>query len=70
LHIGEKNVSVDIEDDGRGFDVTSALKQTEDGRGLGLLGMRERVNNLDGRLEICSSPGHGARITVHIPIYS
>ncbi|MDH4233350.1 MAG: cache domain-containing protein [Nitrospirota bacterium] len=70
LHIGEKNVSVDIEDDGRGFDVPSALKQTEDGRGLGLLGMRERVNNLDGRLEICSSPGHGARITVHIPIYS
>jgi len=70
LRIGEKNVSVDIEDDGRGFDVTSALKQTEDGRGLGLLGMRERVNNLDGKLEICSTPGQGARVTVSIPIYS
>ena len=68
FQIREKSISVDIEDDGRGFDVPSALKQTEDGRGLGLLGMRERVNLLDGKMQIFSAPGEGTRITIDIPI--
>jgi signal transduction histidine kinase len=68
FQIREKSISVDIEDDGRGFDVPSALKQTEDGRGLGLLGMRERINLLDGKLDILSAPGEGSRITIQIPI--
>ena len=68
FQIREKSISVDIEDDGRGFDVPSAFKQTEDGRGLGLLGMRERVNLLDGKMQIFSAPGEGSRITIDIPI--
>lgn len=63
-------VNVDIEDDGEGFDVSSVLKHTEDGRGLGLLGMKERASLLDGRLEICSSPGSGTRITLRVPLES
>ena len=68
FQIQEKSISVDIKDDGRGFDVQSALKQTEDGRGLGLLGMRERVHLLDGKMQIFSAPGEGSRITIDIPI--
>jgi signal transduction histidine kinase/CheY-like chemotaxis protein len=43
-----------IEDDGRGFDPTA-----NDGGGLGLTGMRERLTVIDGRLEIESGPGAG-----------
>ncbi len=61
------SIAVNIEDDGEGFDVQSALKRTEDGRGLGILGMKERANLLDGRLQICSEPGSGTRINLWIP---
>jgi PAS domain S-box-containing protein len=53
-----------IEDDGVGFDVAAAQAS---GR-LGLLGMRERVEMLGGRLNIESTPGAGATIFVEMPI--
>ena len=49
------NVLLTVQVDGRGFDVDEALR-----RGcLGLLGMRERAEMLDGRLVIKSAPGSG-----------
>lgn len=63
------SVSVDIEDDGEGFDVNSVLRYTTDGgRGLGIMGMKERASLLDGRLQICSSPGSGTRVSFKIPL--
>jgi len=63
------SVRVDIEDDGEGFDVHSMLRHTTDsGRGLGLLGMKERASLLDGKLEICSGPGNGTRISLKVPL--
>ncbi|MCL5023220.1 MAG: HAMP domain-containing protein [Nitrospirae bacterium] len=60
---------VDIEDDGEGFDVHSALRHaTDGGRGLGILGMKERASLLDGKLEVCSLPGHGTKISLKIPL--
>ncbi|MGC9948912.1 MAG: histidine kinase [Bryobacteraceae bacterium] len=56
-----------IEDDGIGFDVDGAVAQP---KSFGLKGMRERVALLGGRLEIRSSPGHGAAVAVHLPIPS
>lgn len=61
-------VHVDIEDDGAGFDLSSALQQTEDGRGLGIIGMKERVHLIDGDLQIYSAPGKGSRISLTIPL--
>jgi signal transduction histidine kinase len=52
-----------IEDDGEGFDPGDA----SDG-GIGLLGMRERVALLDGRLEIESSPGSGTTVVAEVPL--
>jgi signal transduction histidine kinase len=67
--IDDSILSVDIEDDGKGFDVPSALQRTEDGRGLGLLGMKERTALVNGSLDIYSRPGSGTRITLRIPIH-
>ena len=52
----EARVRVTVRDDGSGFD---PVEHTD---GFGLLGMRERVELLDGTLEVTSSPGHGTTI--------
>lgn len=71
LRAQDHSVLVDIEDDGEGFDVHSMLRYTSDGgRGLGLLGMKERTSLLDGKLEICSAPGSGTKISVKVPLGS
>ncbi|MGA3041985.1 MAG: GAF domain-containing sensor histidine kinase [Bryobacteraceae bacterium] len=54
-----------IDDDGVGFDVERAVAQP---KSFGLKGMRERVALLGGCLEIRSSPGHGATISMRLPI--
>jgi signal transduction histidine kinase len=53
-----------IEDDGLGF----APDRVAAGDGLGLLGMRERVSLLDGRLEVESTPGGGTTLVAEIPL--
>lgn len=55
-----------IADDGRGFD-PAAVPEPEDGRALGLVGMRERATLAGGRFEITSAPGAGTSIVVRIP---
>ncbi len=51
-----------IADNGRGFRRTS---QTP--RGLGLLGMEERVRELGGSIQIDSAPGAGTRVEFRLP---
>jgi PAS domain S-box-containing protein len=55
-------VLLKIEDDGCGFNVH------ENGKGLGLRNIAERVQMLGGKLKIDSQPGKGARIEIRIPI--
>ena len=50
-----------IQDDGQGFDVRRS-------RGLGLLGMEERVAHLGGTLQLISEPGNGTLISVILPL--
>nr|WP_175476068.1 sensor histidine kinase [Evansella caseinilytica] len=52
-----------VKDDGKGFD-PSVKKENS----FGLLGMRERVNMLDGHLDIDSTPGRGTLLMVQIPL--
>ncbi len=64
-------VNVDIEDDGEGFDLNllfAGSRDAKDGRGLGLLGMRERVMLIGGKIEFCSMPGLGTRVGIRIPL--
>ncbi len=60
----DSTVQVTVRDNGRGFDPTA---QTN---GFGLLGMRERVELLNGTLEISSAPGLGTTVTATIPAQS
>ena len=64
---GDAGVELTIEDDGRGFDPPTFRTATGDGRGLGLLGMRERVELWGGAFEVDSAPGQGTRIHVTVP---
>jgi signal transduction histidine kinase len=50
-----------VQDDGRGFDPRFA-------RGLGLLGMEERVRHLGGTLRIYARPGEGALLRAELPV--
>lgn len=57
------SLTMNIKDNGRGFDVSQAFSEGH----FGLLGMRERVDCFNGRLEIESSAHHGTRIGIEIP---
>jgi signal transduction histidine kinase len=71
---------VNITDDGIGFDLTELNTGTiididnkdfllsENTRGLGLLGMQERIELLGGELEIISIPGNGTQLHIRVPI--
>lgn len=58
----DEAIEVVVEDDGRG---ASAL---DDGQGLGLLGMRERVLAHDGELDAGPRPSGGFRVRARIPL--
>jgi signal transduction histidine kinase len=62
-----KGVCMEIRDDGRGFD-PAAVVPAEDGEsGIGLVGMRERLRLLGGRLEIESTPGGPTTVRATLP---
>lgn len=57
-----------VEDDGAGFDVAAVLGARESRDRLGLMGMQERVQALDGTLEIESKPGQGTTVIARAPL--
>ena len=61
-------LSVDVEDDGRGFTPADVATPSETGQGLGLLGMRERIEILGGTLTLDSSPGAGTHLAFSVPV--
>lgn len=67
VEVGTGSIRAMVRDDGRGFDLQAALKDRESGR-FGLVSMRERVELLEGQLDIVTAPGQGTRIDVAIPI--
>jgi len=56
-----KSIVVRVTDDGRGFDPDRS-------RGMGILGMEERVKRLGGTLRVESQPGKGATVVADLPI--
>ena len=62
----EKSCVIDIEDDGQGFNV--GLEEAKAEKHFGLSLMRERVELLNGNIEIFSSEGEGTKIHIEIPL--
>ena len=61
-------VQIEVEDDGVGFDLGEVTSTADSGRGLGLLGLRERIELLGGTATVDSSPGDGTRVTLTVPV--
>ncbi|MEC5422869.1 histidine kinase [Virgibacillus sp. C22-A2] len=62
LEICKSNLTMLIKDNGKGFDTT-----TKRDKSFGLIGMRERVEMLDGKLSIESTVGKGTSIFIKVP---
>ncbi len=60
-------VTLDVRDDGAGFDPHSIRENCSTGGGFGLKGMRERVQQLAGTLVVESEPGNGTALSVSVP---
>jgi signal transduction histidine kinase len=58
-----EKIVLSVEDDGRGFDPVRV-------RGLGLVGMAERVTHLGGVFAVRSQPGSGTKVAVELPLAS
>jgi two-component system sensor histidine kinase UhpB len=58
---GKEIITLQIRDDGLGFDTDKA------GKGMGLGGMRNRVTSLQGTFELTTKPGKGTIIQIEIP---
>jgi signal transduction histidine kinase len=54
-------IVLSVEDDGKGFDARHV-------RGLGLVGMEERVNHLGGNVQVKSEPGRGTLLAAELPL--
>ncbi len=64
----EDTVTIEVEDDGIGFDIVEVTLSPDSQRGLGLMGMLERVELLGGQMEIDTAPGYGTKIHIQVPI--
>jgi signal transduction histidine kinase len=61
-------LSIEIEDDGIGFEPAEMRHPRENGQGLGLLGMRERLALLGGTCMVESHRGEGTRVVIRLPL--
>jgi PAS domain S-box-containing protein len=63
-----KNVQIDIEDDGIGFDTSHIKADSSTSVGFGLFTIHERLKYLGGHFRIESKPGHGTHAILTIPL--
>jgi signal transduction histidine kinase len=67
LEFNENGITVQVEDDGVGFDLAQGFGSTTPKQSMGLLGMKERTEWLGGTLTIDTKPGGGTRVAVEVP---
>jgi len=70
IHPDAEGITVEVSDDGVGFDVGEKLDPGRRQLSLGLLGMQERLEAVKGRLHIQSALGQGAQLRIFIPYES
>ena len=63
-----RTFTMTIEDDGKGFDTATVFENTLTGRGLGILGMKERAAQVNGTIKVCSVPDQGTIMLCTVPL--
>ncbi|WP_419998938.1 sensor histidine kinase [Streptomyces boninensis] len=63
----DSEVTLDVRDNGRGFDPLRVPERTGAG-GFGLAGMRSRAERVAGSLSIESEPGYGTAVSAQVPL--
>jgi signal transduction histidine kinase len=69
LRFEEKNVRINVRDNGIGFDLERAKQQRTSRPSLGLAGMQERAALLGGTVSVQSRPGYGTEVEALIPYH-
>ena len=59
-------VTLEVRDDGRGFDVAELPGRLAEGH-IGLQSQRERIETVGGRMDIRTAPGRGTTVQIHVP---
>jgi len=69
LHYTPETLSVQVDDDGKGpvIGTGTSTGARPSGPGLGLVGMRERVSALGGRLQAGPQDGGGFQVRAELP---
>ena len=57
-------IQLEIEDDGQGFEPEAVSLK----KGLGLIGMQERIRLVNGTWSVISHPGDGVKVSVWVPL--
>ncbi|MEI9955755.1 MAG: ATP-binding protein [Ferruginibacter sp.] len=61
IHVFEQYVTVEIKDDGAGFDITTKKE------GIGIINITNRVQSFNGEIDITSGHGKGCTLKIKIP---
>ena len=64
----DNELQLTVEDQGKGFDVKEQEKVRYQNNSFGLAHLAGQLSWQGGHIEIDSTPGHGTRVTVHVPI--
>jgi signal transduction histidine kinase len=67
LHGNDREVTLSVGDDGRGFDPLKTTPSAEKVGGIGLLGMQERLELIGGKLELKTALGSGTTLVARVP---
>ncbi len=68
LEFGAAQMTLTVEDDGAGFDVSKVMGTHTERRAWGLLGVQERIELVGGKFTLESERGQGTKIVVEIPV--
>ena len=63
----ENQLNLEVHDKGAGFEVGAEVKRAA-GQGIGLMGMRERAEHLNGSFSVRSAPQKGTTVSVRVPL--
>ncbi|MFO8175305.1 MAG: PAS domain S-box protein [Longimicrobiales bacterium] len=67
LYRGDESLRLEVEDRGVGLPPGWNEEEVGLGRGLGLFGIRERIQDIGGEMRIRSAPGDGTRVSIVVP---